>query len=255
MGTCSRPTTSTAGCVSSCVTSDERRKASTRCCGTSAAAAARARVELRRQRGRALGSLPPQVDLTAHLRSIVITGAPGVGKTTICRLISPRLPRAAHIQADALHRMIISGGEWPSTGTREAQMQLLLRTRNAAQMAANFARAGIIPIVDEVIATKEQLDIVEEVLAGVDVTFIVLTACVETVLERDAGRDKHTAARYLGVDQLITGVLAGRATLLDSTDLSSEETVACVQAIVPDVEWRAAASTAGSGHHRRTEQR
>lgn len=155
-------------------------------------------------------------------------------------MASARLARAAHIEADQLHRMIVTGAEWPSTGTRASHKQLLLRTRNAAQIAANFADAGIVPIIDEVIATHEQLDIVDELLGRQDVIFVVLRASAQRLLERDAGRDKHTAANYLGVDQLIGGVLAGRATFCDTTELSTEETVNAVQTIVPDVGWLSA---------------
>ncbi|HVE95246.1 MAG TPA: AAA family ATPase [Acidimicrobiales bacterium] len=169
----------------------------------------------------------------------MITGAPGVGKSTICRMASARLECAAHIEADELHRMIVTGAEWPNAGTPDSQAQLLLRTRNAAQVAANFSDAGITPIVDEVIATHEQLDILDEILAGANVTFVVLGASAQAILERDAGRHKHTAAHYLGVDQLVSGVLAGRAAFLDTTELSPEETVNAVQGIVPNVGWLA----------------
>jgi predicted kinase len=172
-----------------------------------------------------------------RLPPIVITGAPGVGKSTIAGMLATRLARAAHIEADELHRMIVTGAEWPSAGTPEAHLQLLLRTRNAAQMAANFAEAGVVPIIDEVIASQEQLDTVDELFDGTDVTFVVLTAPAPTILERDAGRGEHTAANYLGVDRLISGVLAGRATFVDSTDLSREETANAVQAAVPRAGW------------------
>ncbi|MEM7079780.1 MAG: AAA family ATPase, partial [Pseudomonadota bacterium] len=67
---------------------------------------------------------------------IAITGTPGVGKTTICRLLAERIALSAHVEADELQRFIVAGGQWPSAGTKVAHAQLLLRTRNAATLAA-----------------------------------------------------------------------------------------------------------------------
>lgn len=167
--------------------------------------------------------------------AIVLTGAPGVGKSTVAALLAHRLPRAAHVEADELHRMIVSGGEWPSAGTGEAFRQLLLRTRNAAQLAANFSEAAITPIVDEVIATDDQLAIVDEILGGSGVVFVVLAAPSATLLARDAGRGKHTASNYMGVAAMVEAVLAGRATFLDSTHLSPEDTATAIQELLPDL--------------------
>ncbi|MEY2422031.1 MAG: hypothetical protein QOI95_2098 [Acidimicrobiaceae bacterium] len=169
--------------------------------------------------------------------TLVITGAPGVGKSTVCALLAHRLPKAAHIEVDELQKMIVTGGHWPSAGTPESYQQLLLRTRNAADIASNFVGAGIAVVLEEVVATAEQISILDRVLGPTGLAYVVLTAARDTVLERDAGRAKHTAANYLGVEDLIKDALDGRAITITSTDQPPEETAAAVQSAVPGMGW------------------
>ncbi|MBA2463263.1 MAG: AAA family ATPase [Actinobacteria bacterium] len=41
---------------------------------------------------------------------VLISGVPGAGKTTVARLLAQRLPLAAHIEADEIQNLIVSGG-------------------------------------------------------------------------------------------------------------------------------------------------
>jgi hypothetical protein len=51
--------------------------------------------------------------------AFLVTGTPGAGKTTAARLLAGRFPRGAHIEADSLHQMIVSGRLWPDDGSRD----------------------------------------------------------------------------------------------------------------------------------------
>jgi predicted kinase len=164
---------------------------------------------------------------------LVITGVPGVGKSTVAAALAATQPRTAHVKADALQRMLVSGGEWPSAGTPEAMRQLLLRTRNAAQLAANFVDAGFDAILDEVISSPEQLALVDDTITA-PTQWVVLTASPATILSRDASRSKHTAANYVHLDARIRQLLADRATCLDTTNLSIDETVDVVRGLLRD---------------------
>jgi predicted kinase len=172
----------------------------------------------------------------ARPRAVLISGAPGVGKSTVSAIVATRLRRAAHIEADELHRMIVIGGEWPSAGTTESHRQLLLRTRNAAQVAANFVVAGFTPIVDEVISVADQLSIVDDVL-GSDIDVVALCASESIVLARDAARKKHVAARYSGVAELVAQLLADRAAFIETSGLTAESTADAIQLALPQHEW------------------
>lgn len=154
---------------------------------------------------------------------ITITGTPGVGKSSVCANLANRMPVAAHVKADQLHRFLVSGGQWPSAGTPEAKTQLILRTRNAAVVAANFAAAGIPAILDEVISTDEQLAVLGELLPNA--TIVVLCADPAVVLQRDSGRGKQTAANYGHVAADIEKLLGERAIFVNSSDMSLDETV------------------------------
>jgi adenylate kinase family enzyme len=171
------------------------------------------------------------------VHSLVVTGAPGVGKSTVCSMLARCLPTAAHIEVDELQRMIVSGGQWPSAGTPASHQQLLLRTRNAAAIARNFVETGIAAIIEEVVATSEQVAILDNTLGTTGLSYVILAAPTATVLRRDAGRSKHTAANYLGVESLVHDALSGRAITIMSGEHTADETAAAVRSAVTELPW------------------
>jgi len=171
-------------------------------------------------------------DQTAQVPMVlVLTGAPGVGKSSVARALAAGLPLCAHVGADTLQRMVVSGGQWPSAATVTAHEQLLLRTRNAALLAASFARSAIPVVLDEVLAWPEQMRCLSDALADIPWRVVGLTAEPAVVRLRDAGRHKQTAALYEGVESAIRSSAAG-ATWIDTTDLAQEETVHVARTLV-----------------------
>lgn len=162
---------------------------------------------------------------------VLLTGAPGVGKSTVARALACELPLCAHVGADTLHRMVVSGGQWPSAATATAHQQLLLRTRNAALLAASFASSAIPVVLDEVLAWPEQVRCLSDILSGIRWCVVGLAADPSVIQLRDAGRHKQTAALYEGVEAAIGSSAVG-ATWIDTTDLSQEETVDVVRTLV-----------------------
>jgi energy-coupling factor transporter ATP-binding protein EcfA2 len=158
-----------------------------------------------------------------QLRIVVLTGMPGVGKSTVAALLAARLPSAAHVKADVFHRMILSGREWPSSGTARAREQHLLRSRNAFAVAANFCAAGILPIVDDVLCLPAHAHILTS--EPWPVLVFGLTADWPTVLNRDAGRGKHTASLYRDVERQIREVLGDAVTWIETSQHTAEEVV------------------------------
>jgi adenylate kinase family enzyme len=166
------------------------------------------------------------------LSAVVITGPPGVGKSTIARAVAERYELAAHIEADRLHTMIVRGGEWPSAGTEVAKRQLVLRTTNAALLASNFLSAGVLPFIDECVATYEQLDALRCHLDDWPFVAVALRAHNDVVLARDADREKHTAANYPGIAEVIGRTWGDSVTWIDSTGRSVQETTQDVLSVI-----------------------
>lgn len=88
---------------------------------------------------------------------VLVTGIPGAGKTTVAGALARTYERGAHVEADVPQGMIVAGGLWPDGEPRDgARAQLDLRTRNAAALAANFADAGIVAVVDDILVVRER---------------------------------------------------------------------------------------------------
>ena len=175
---------------------------------------------------------PDRLLRAKSLRPVLITGAPGVGKSSVANLIAHRFSLAAHIDADELQKMIVSGGVWPSAATEAAVRQLVLRTSNVALLASSFLLAGVLPIIDEVVGTTEQFQVLERHLGEHRLLIVGLAAPYAVLLERDAGRAKTTAANYPGTEDKIRRTCRDAITWIDSSELSLDETVADVLELV-----------------------
>ena len=163
--------------------------------------------------------------------AFLITGIPGAGKTTVSNLLARRFQRAAHIEADRLQGLIVSGGLWPDQEPHdEAMRQLALRARNAALLAESFSEAGFVPVIDDIVVVRERLAIYTERLP--DLHVVVLAPSVEVALERDDKRGyKRVGERWRHLDQEQREALTDKDILwIDSSELSTEETVDAILA-------------------------
>ena len=157
----------------------------------------------------------------------LITGIPGAGKTTVALALAGRFERAAHVEADALQRMIVSGGRWPHEGLDDvARAQLGLRARNAGLLAASFFDAGIVPVIDDIVVGPRRLGIYREVLGERTLQLVVLAPPVEVALARDRGRrDKQVGDRWVHLDAEQRAGLGNEGVWLDTGQLTVEQTV------------------------------
>ncbi len=159
---------------------------------------------------------------------IVVSGIQGAGKSTVARLLAERFSLGVHIEADALQRMIVSGGEWVSEAgepTGEAARQLRLRLHNACLLARSFFDAGFTAVVDDIII-GERFDDLRADLTGLPFRLVVLAPDVATVIARDEARENTVGeewARYLDGEQRKT--MAGNGLWVDSSDQTAAETV------------------------------
>jgi adenylylsulfate kinase-like enzyme len=159
--------------------------------------------------------------------AFLITGVPGAGKTTVSRALASRLERAVHLDCDELQRLVVSGLTWPGDDPpEEAELQLDLRARNAAALAANFLDAGFTVAIDEVVVGPRRLSMYQEALNPRPLELVVLAPPLEVALERDRLRpDRNVGDRWAHLDAEMREKLAGHGLWLDSGDLTVDETV------------------------------
>ena len=160
---------------------------------------------------------------------IVVTGIQASGKSTVSRLLAQRFARGVHVEADALQRMIVSGGEGvtePRPPTGEAAAQLRLRLKNMCLLGRSFAGAGFTAVLDDIIL-GERWDQLCEDLAGAPFSVVVLAPSVAAVCRRDANRAKAPLgeewARYL--DRELRATMRGSGLWVDSSGQTPGETV------------------------------
>jgi len=90
--------------------------------------------------------------------AFLIAGVPGAGKTTVASFLARRFPRAAHIEADEIQNLIVSGGLHPQEEPlADSARQLRLRTTNVSPLADSFVAAGVLPVIDDTVVTRDRL--------------------------------------------------------------------------------------------------
>jgi chloramphenicol 3-O-phosphotransferase len=160
---------------------------------------------------------------------LVVTGIQAAGKSTVARRLAERFDRGVHVEADALQRMVVAGDVWPTTPgpvTGEAARQLDLRLVHLCLLGRSFYEAGFGVVLDDIII-GERWTAMQQHLAGLPVSLIVLAPGLEVVLARDRARQKRTLgvawAEYL--DRELRQTMADVGLWLDTSAQSVDATV------------------------------
>jgi adenylylsulfate kinase-like enzyme len=177
-----------------------------------------------------------------HGRScLLITGAPGAGKSTVSRLVANSLSRAALMDGDVVNRFVVSGRVWAlGEPADEAARQVRLCNQNLCQLAVNFVDAGFTPVIDWIVPDRQQLDQFRNALGARRLVVVVLAPSIEVCQYRNAIRDPEDQFFFDGYEALTSKMrseLGSAVWWLDTSDLGPEETA-----------WRIATGASAQAH-------
>lgn len=133
---------------------------------------------------------------------LIVTGPPGVGKTTTAGILAERSARAVHLGSDVFFRFIRSGYVEPWKPESHDQNQIVMRI--VAQAAVGYAAAGYFTIIDGIIIPGWFFEPLRDALndAGHQVACAVLRAPLSVCMARAQDREREPLADPNVIEQL-----------------------------------------------------
>ncbi len=169
---------------------------------------------------------------------LILSGVPGAGKSSVARAWLQTFPRGLHLPVDDLRELVVSGTAHPSLQPNpEVTRQFSLARQVAFGAAHLYAREGFAVALDDVLWPHDP-DTFLGVAAQLPVTRVLLRPSLEAALRRNRERT-HKPFDTATLAPIIEGLHAGMSPaafkaagwrVLDSSDLTLEETVARLRA-------------------------
>lgn len=133
---------------------------------------------------------------------LILTGPPGVGKTTAAAALVGRFPRAVHLESDRFFQFIRSDYVEPWRPESSEQNRVVMRI--VAEAAARYAAAGYFTVIDGIVIPGWFLEPLRDVLreAGHEVALTVLRAPMEVCIERVQEREGEPSVEGAVLEQL-----------------------------------------------------
>jgi predicted kinase len=127
--------------------------------------------------------------MAPELPVLILTGPPGVGKTSAARILSRRFGAGVHLESDVFFRFITA--EYVEPWLPESHEQNSLVMRIVGEAAAAYAGGGYFTVIDGIVIPRWFLGTLREVLteSGHEVAYAVLRAPFELCLERLSARE------------------------------------------------------------------
>lgn len=131
---------------------------------------------------------------------LILTGPPGVGKSTVAELLAERWPRSVHLESDAFFRFIRSDYVEPWKPESRRQNEVVMEI--VAESAIGYAAAGYRTIVDGIVIPGWFFEPLRDRFrdAGHPVAFVVLRAPLDVCTARVQSRE--------GIDEIDSGAVA-----------------------------------------------
>jgi adenylate kinase family enzyme len=145
---------------------------------------------------------------SAHVRAsdkspiLILTGAPGSGKTTVAGLLAVKWQRAVHLESDQFFHFIQAGYVEPWKPESHEQNTIVMRI--VAEAAASYTSAGYFTIIDGIVSPRWFLKPLCDSLrsTGHMVAYAVLRAPLSTCLARAATRTSGGLSDGVVVERL-----------------------------------------------------
>jgi predicted kinase len=130
-----------------------------------------------------------RVSNPADVPILILTGPPGVGKTTTAEILAARWPQAVHLESDAFFRFVSSGYVEPWKPESHDQNRVVMSI--VAEAAAGYAAADYCTIVDGIVIPGWFLEPLRDRLhdAGYPVACAVLRAPLPVCIARVQSRE------------------------------------------------------------------
>lgn len=159
---------------------------------------------------------------------LVVTGAPGAGKSTVTRAVAQALSRSARLDAFEVSNVVVSGHVWPlGEPADEAARQATLCHENLCALATNLMNAGFTPVVDVVVPDRKELDVFRSAL-GDRLRLVVLDPGTDVCVSRNAARapvEQFFFDGYAGLHATMQTGFGDLGWWLDTSGTTADETV------------------------------
>lgn len=169
-------------------------------------------------------------------RIVVITGAPGTGKSTVAAILAQEsdLERSVHIHTDDFYHYLSKGAIPPHLPQSNEQNRVVIEA--FLEAAKRFVRGGYDVIVDGIVGPWFLEPWRKLVLEGYEIHYIVLRAGKEETLKRAIERTKLDRKTNVELVEVMweqfqnLGIYEGN--VVDTTAQSVQDTVCAVKKLI-----------------------